>query len=221
MSPAASPKRPGEGAPSSHDRILDVAEGLFASWGFAGVGLREVARKVGLGKSSLFHHFPTKLTLYVAVLERTLLQLDAALIATSRAGGSAWEALRARVESVIDTLGAVPTHAPLLLRGLLEGGVVEPQARAHLDGILERILGRLAEPLKRGVESGELRPDAVPHTLQTLIGMIFYHFASGDFGERIIHGSIFRPEEIERRKEHVILFLEHALRVRPTQEPQP
>jgi len=39
--------------PSSRDKILDVAEALFARSGFAGVALREVAEDVGLSKSNL------------------------------------------------------------------------------------------------------------------------------------------------------------------------
>ncbi len=69
-------KRMGEAGPSSRAKILDSAEALFAARGFSGVGLREVAQKVGLGKSSLFHHFPSKLSLYVAVLERILTRID-------------------------------------------------------------------------------------------------------------------------------------------------
>ena len=57
---------------SSRDRILDVAEVSFARRGYAGVGMREVAEGVGLGKSSLFHHFRSKADLYSAVCVRIL-----------------------------------------------------------------------------------------------------------------------------------------------------
>ena len=60
---------------SSRDKILEVAEALFAQRGFAGVGLREVAESAGLGKSSLFHHFASKVQLYLAVLVARLVGL--------------------------------------------------------------------------------------------------------------------------------------------------
>ena len=50
---------------SSRDKIYDAAEALFARRGYAGIGLREVAAEVGLGKSSLFHHFATELEEFV------------------------------------------------------------------------------------------------------------------------------------------------------------
>ena len=62
----------------SRDKILDAAEDLFARRGFAGVGMREVAEAVGLGKSSLFHHFKSKAELYAAVVGRILDLIDAA-----------------------------------------------------------------------------------------------------------------------------------------------
>ena len=58
--------------PSSREKILEVAEALFAQRGFAAVGMREVAGAAGLGKSSLFHHFRSKALLYLAVLGRVL-----------------------------------------------------------------------------------------------------------------------------------------------------
>jgi TetR/AcrR family transcriptional regulator len=54
-----------ESTASSRDKILEVAEALYARRGFAGVGMREVAEAAGLGKSSLFHHFRSKAQLYL------------------------------------------------------------------------------------------------------------------------------------------------------------
>src|SRR5262245_46184599 len=62
---------------STREKILETAEPLFARLGFAGVGLREVADRVGIGKSSLFHHFENKIELYMAVHERVLNAFDA------------------------------------------------------------------------------------------------------------------------------------------------
>ena len=73
---------------SSRDKILDVAEALFARRGYAGVGLREVAKQVGLGKSSLFHHFPSKAELYLAVLLRVFERIDERVRPSLEAGGA-------------------------------------------------------------------------------------------------------------------------------------
>src|SRR4030095_2130327 len=72
--PATKTKQP------PRDKILDCAEALFARRGFAGTGLAEVAETVGLGKSSLFHHFPSKAELYAAVVARILARIEGRLM---------------------------------------------------------------------------------------------------------------------------------------------
>jgi TetR/AcrR family transcriptional repressor of nem operon len=72
---------------SSRDKILDAAETLFAKRGYAGVGLSELAEVVGLGKSSLFHHFENKAQLYAAVAARILRRIEERLVRSLAKGG--------------------------------------------------------------------------------------------------------------------------------------
>jgi len=49
-------------------RILDVASRLFAEAGFEGVSIARIAREAGVGKATIFHHFPSKEALHKAAL---------------------------------------------------------------------------------------------------------------------------------------------------------
>ncbi|MFQ5515679.1 MAG: TetR/AcrR family transcriptional regulator [Myxococcota bacterium] len=202
---------PAEGVPSSREKILDTAEAVFAARGFAGVGLREVAERVGLGKSSLFHHFPSKHALYVAVLERILQRIADRVHTAAGRSGPAPGRLQAWLHAVVDCLAEHPSYAPLLLRALFEAGVVEPQEQEHLDRILERTLRSVREILAGGIESGELHPVSISHTIQTLIGMTVYHFASGEFGEEVIGHPIYSAAEVRRQKQHIDQFCRRVL----------
>lgn len=53
-------------------RILDVAENLFADSGYEGTSLRRIARGAGLTEPGLYNHFSGKRALYEAVLYRAL-----------------------------------------------------------------------------------------------------------------------------------------------------
>jgi TetR/AcrR family transcriptional regulator len=50
-------------------QILEIAAGLFARHGFAGTTTRQIAAAVGTSETVLFRHFPTKDSLYAAILE--------------------------------------------------------------------------------------------------------------------------------------------------------
>jgi len=205
---------PGQTAPSSRDKILDVAEAVFARRGFAGVGLREVAGLVGLGKSSLFHHFRSKTQLYLAVLERVLLRIERRLGDALQAGGTPLERLDRWVDALVDVLAEQPTTARLLLRGLFEDDDFPVEAEAEAAGAerrIARILHGVQGLLHEGMADGSFRRASGAHTIQTLIGATVYHFASGEFGEGLIGRPLLSAEEVRRRKHEVKAFIHHGL----------
>jgi AcrR family transcriptional regulator len=206
-------------APSSREKILETAESAFAAAGYEGVGMRQIASDVGLGKSSLFHHFPTKLELYCEVLDRVLGRLETALEAEGPAGVDAAVELDHWITAVVDTLAEDVPSARLLLRSLVEE---EPLPWRELDASeraqlpfevrLERVLDRLRGLLERGIAEGDFRPLSVGDAMQTLIGALVFHFASGDLGEAVIGEPVFSRAAVERRRREVIDFIRRGLR---------
>ena len=205
---------------SSRDKILDVAEALFARRGFAGVGMREVADTVQLGKSSLFHHFQGKAQLYFEVLGRVLQRIEERVAPILEAPTPPIEKLDRGVDALLDALAEHPTTARLLLRALFEedafpGGPLpeEEAARRVLDGLL----ARMAAVLQEGIESGVFRDVSVAHALQTMIGACVFHFASGELGEELIGGPLLSAGAVRAQKDTVRQLLHHGLAV-PTAE---
>jgi len=198
---------------ASRDKILDAAEALFARRGFAGVGLREVAEAAGLGKSSLFHHFKSKAELYAAVAGRILDIFDRKLTDALAAGGDPLDRFDRWIDSMMETFAHHPTSARLLLRSLFEDDDLTGTSAEehHADQTMRHILTSLANLLKEGMQTGVFRAANIPHTLQSLMGISVYHFASGEFGEELIGGSLFSPSAIRRRKEEVKSLLYNGM----------
>jgi AcrR family transcriptional regulator len=189
----------------SRDKILDAAEVLFAKRGFAGVGLSEVAETVGLGKSSLFHHFTTKAQLYAAVAARILSRIEEHLVRSLAKGGDPAARLERWLDELVDLLAANPTYARVLLRSLFEDDELpgdlpeELAARRAIDGML----GSVAALLREGMGAGVFRVAHVQHLLLTLVGIIIFPFASGDFGAEVLGKDVFDAAEVRRRKREI------------------
>ena len=205
---------------SSRDKIIEVAEALYARRGFAGVGMREVADAAGLGKSSLFHHFRSKVQLYLAVLERVLARMEERLapILTSPLGAA--EKLDRWIDVLIDSLAEQPATARILLRAIFEedefDGEDWPEGQA-VDRHLATILAGITRLLNEGMRSGELRRASAPHVVQTLIGATVYHFASGEIGAEVLGGPLLSAEAVRTRKAEVKAFMHYGLAARPAQ----
>jgi AcrR family transcriptional regulator len=207
----------------SRDKILDVAEGLFAYGGYAGVGMRQLAATVGLSKSALFHHFSTKRELYADVLDRVLGRIEAGLDASTSAVGEApaAERLEVWIDAVVRTLSEDMPAGRLMMRALvdeepfpavlLSGGPEAGRDLMSFELRLARIVARFRDLLSEGISSGVFRPVAIGDTILSVIGAVTFHFASGDLGEALIGESIFSRPAVERRRREVSEFIRRGL----------
>lgn len=66
---------------STKDRILDAAESLFCSQGFAATSLREITRQAEVNLAAVNYHFQSKDALVEAILKRKMLPLNEKRIA--------------------------------------------------------------------------------------------------------------------------------------------
>jgi TetR/AcrR family transcriptional regulator len=177
-----------------------------------------VASAVGLGKSSLFHHFRSKAELYLDVLRRVFERIDEHLGPVLAAGGTPFERLDRAVDALIDALAENPTTSRLLLRGLFEDDDLPEDSSPAVtaaEQALARLIERIESVVGEGVADGSFRRVSRGHTLQTLIGAIVYHFASGEFGETLIGRPLFSAEAVRRRKDEVKNLLHRGLTPEP------
>lgn len=76
--------------------LLDVSRRLFATRGYAAVGLAEIVREAGVTKGALYHHFSGgKTDLFRAVLAQVQAEVAATVAATADAQDDPWEQLAA------------------------------------------------------------------------------------------------------------------------------
>ncbi|MEH1127392.1 TetR/AcrR family transcriptional regulator [Micromonospora sp. CPCC 206061] len=114
------------------------------------VNIVEIARAAGVGRVTLYGHFPTKEALVDAVVAEAITRADRALDAIDLDAGSAPTALARLAASSWHILNQ---HRQLMVAGQRHLG---PQRlRAHHD----RVMHRVQEVIARGQEGGDIRTD--------------------------------------------------------------
>jgi len=113
----------------TRERILRASLALFAARGFEGTGMGDIAAKVGIAKSVIYHHFPGKKAVLAEISRRTIasaigLKQDlAAAIGTGSAGA---RDLSPTVEALVSFTVSNREAMIVLLRESLRGGADAP-----------------------------------------------------------------------------------------------
>jgi AcrR family transcriptional regulator len=150
-------------ARANRDRILDVAEEVFAAGGES-ASTEEVARLAGVGIGTVFRHFPTKAALLEAVLVRRfdhLRKQAEALLDAADPG----EAFRGLFRHLVAHAAAKIAITEALLDA---GGNRDGDAARASDG-LHRAVGAL---LQNAQQAGAVRDDVeLPEVYALLVGI--------------------------------------------------
>ncbi len=169
--------------PDTRDRILRAAAALFRQKGFNGASMQDLAEAVGLTKSSLYHHFPSKQALLSEILELTVERGTPAVRAIAEAGLPAAERLRRAVSHhIIDLIQDQDAVACFVEEGRFLASAYRPAHIAKRDRY-EQLFRRIVED---GVEAGEFRPLDVRLASLAVLGMCnsvaAWYRPEGEFG---------------------------------------
>lgn len=97
-------------------QVLAVAVALFNEQGYDATSVADLAARLGLSKSALYHHFASKEELLALALDDALTGLEGALDAAESAHASAADRLRAVIRGAVEVLIDHLPEVTLLLR---------------------------------------------------------------------------------------------------------
>ena len=165
MTSTADPARLRRGRPGhSLDSLLDIAVAVFNERGYDATSMDELAARLGITKSAIYHHVSSKVELLRLALDRAL---DALFAVTEEPGATSGPAI-ARLEHVVRGSVRVLTEqlpfVTLLLRVRGNSPVEEAALRRRRE--FDRIVTDL---VRAAEEEGDVRPDVDPAVTSRLL----------------------------------------------------
>lgn len=184
-------------------RVMDVAEDLFATRGYDGTSLRQIADLAGIAQPGLYNHFASKEALYEAVLFRALNPMAEALTHHMSTASSLHEYTDLPA-IMTDLLCNHPRMAGLFQRALQgdSASVGNQMVYAWLEKLFEQGMQSMASFSDSGVPEPEQQ-----HARATLaINLIaMFNLTTGYFlSQRVFaslaEGDLLDPENIAKQK---------------------
>ena len=151
--PAARPRRPGRPRSEQADQaIIDAALSVFAEHGVEGLCIEKVAAKAGVGKATIYRRWPGKEDLLLDALAALKTPLP------EPGGDSVRDDLVALMQAMAADY-ADPRRAREFALLLGEGAKFPRLMAKYTETVVEPRRDVIRSVLRRGVTSGELRPD--------------------------------------------------------------
>jgi AcrR family transcriptional regulator len=165
VSVAAEPAPARRGRPGhTLDTLLDAAVALFNERGYEATSMDELAVRLGVTKSAIYHHVPSKVELLRLALDRALDALFALTGETGATTGPAIDRLEYVVRGSVRVLVADLPFVTLLLR--LRGNSEVERTALHRRREFDRIVTGL---VRAAVHEGDVRTDVDPAVISRLL----------------------------------------------------
>lgn len=153
----------------TRDRILRLADDLFAEHGYARVSMRIVAGAAGVTKPALYYHFRDKEALYEECVSASQRRVGAMLRESAAGEGP----LPERLQAATLTLLTESHHHPVRTQSdIAEHLPSEAQHRLR-EGFQDSVMRPLCDLFQAAAERGELRDGvSVPVAAAALLGLV-------------------------------------------------
>lgn len=151
--------------PARRRQLLGAARDVFVAQGYHAAAMDEIAERAGVSKPVLYQHFPSKLELYLALLDESVAEMVGAVSAALASTADNRERVPATFRAFFDFVSGAGEAFRLVFESDLSN---EPAVRARLDRAMYECAEMVSEFIR---EDAGVSDDAADLLGMALVGM--------------------------------------------------
>jgi AcrR family transcriptional regulator len=184
---------------TSKQKIIKLAGKLFAEKGYDSVGVAEICDAAEVSKGTFYHHFESKESLFLTLLEKWLEVVDQKLSCFSQLN-STWEDGLSYITQFLKELALESSKQNIIFLEFYSKAIRNQSIWNRLNQEMDHYENLIAQLIQLGIKQKMLKPIDVNQTAKTTIAFVMGLLLQGWFSQK--------PEDMEAFFSHSLhLFL--------------
>jgi AcrR family transcriptional regulator len=182
---------------SSKEKIIRIAEQLFAQKGYDSVGVAEICESAEISKGTFYHHFESKEILFLTLLENWLIAVDLKLKTLAEKDFS-WDEGINYILRFLKELILESSRQNIIFLEFYSKAIRNQKVWHRLDLEMQKYQLTLSHLIQKGVNLHMLKPQDAMLTAKTAISLIMGVLMEG---------------WLTKKEEDLDSFLNHSLQI--------